>query len=544
MNKLNTHFTIPEIYGESLSYYETLDKLIGKVNELVKNYNTVPQQVTEAVAENLQGFEVPQTYGAKGDGITDDTDALQLAIDTATNNGATLYLPTGVYIVDPNKGISLRENTHIVGNFEKTVIKAKPQTNVLNNIVKAESVNYVIIEGVTIDGSRSTMSETDTVSCNYGLYFAKCQNCRISNVIAKDLTGVGVHLYDCNYCTVSGCIATNNAYHGFECEQTRNTVFSKNFAYKNSRSGFVLTPGEVNGTGSHSNRVTGNVFSLNNQYGVLCGAGNNELTKNINTGNSFTDNTIEHNNDYQVCLYDSGYNIITDNTITAYAGALHSVYCYNSSYNVISSNIIAIANVNNSESRDKCAILLENGSTKNLIAYNRIKSNYSNYAIQDNTHDSVNYYLYNYIGTGTIISQISIPSGNKSVITTLSTDDPKNNLETLRTFTDGVNIKPGATLPGNTMGLDAPFGDAVLRLFKDNGNIQIVTPAGNIDMYVNGNNTFSAYETRVSAHGHRVTELADATEDADAVTLKQLNNIKSALDTLVNRVTALENNNA
>lgn len=45
----NVHFAIPEIYGETLSYYELLRKLIDKTNDLIDNYNTVPEQIAEEV---------------------------------------------------------------------------------------------------------------------------------------------------------------------------------------------------------------------------------------------------------------------------------------------------------------------------------------------------------------------------------------------------------------------------------------------------------------------------------------------------------------
>ena len=53
----NVHFAIPEIYGETLSYYELLRKLVNKTNELIENYNTVPEQIAEAVA-NLDASQL------------------------------------------------------------------------------------------------------------------------------------------------------------------------------------------------------------------------------------------------------------------------------------------------------------------------------------------------------------------------------------------------------------------------------------------------------------------------------------------------------
>ena len=53
----NVHFAIPEIYGETLSYYELLRNLVDKVNDLIDNYNTVPEQIAEEV-KNLDAYTV------------------------------------------------------------------------------------------------------------------------------------------------------------------------------------------------------------------------------------------------------------------------------------------------------------------------------------------------------------------------------------------------------------------------------------------------------------------------------------------------------
>ena len=51
----NVYFAIPEIYGDSLSYYEVLRELINAMNVIIDNYDTIPEQISEAV-ENLDIF--------------------------------------------------------------------------------------------------------------------------------------------------------------------------------------------------------------------------------------------------------------------------------------------------------------------------------------------------------------------------------------------------------------------------------------------------------------------------------------------------------
>ena len=51
----NVNFAIPEIYGDSLSYYEVLRELIKAMDVIIDNYDTIPEQIAEAV-ENLDIF--------------------------------------------------------------------------------------------------------------------------------------------------------------------------------------------------------------------------------------------------------------------------------------------------------------------------------------------------------------------------------------------------------------------------------------------------------------------------------------------------------
>ena len=56
----NVHFAIPEIYGDSLSYYDLLSKLVKAMNTVIENYNTIPDQI----AEEVKNLDASQLFSA------------------------------------------------------------------------------------------------------------------------------------------------------------------------------------------------------------------------------------------------------------------------------------------------------------------------------------------------------------------------------------------------------------------------------------------------------------------------------------------------
>jgi polygalacturonase len=66
-------------------------------------------------------------YGAVGDGITDDTIAIQAALDAAaTAGGGVVYLPAATYVVS---NLTLDTNVTLCGAGWATVLQAKAGTN-------------------------------------------------------------------------------------------------------------------------------------------------------------------------------------------------------------------------------------------------------------------------------------------------------------------------------------------------------------------------------------------------------------------------------
>lgn len=89
-----------------------------------------------------------QDYGAKGDGVTDDTAAINAAIQTGrtsqftTKDPAVVYLPPGTYLVSST--ITLWFYTHLVGNF-----KCRPTILLAPNSFK-NGRTFVISGGSTV----------------------------------------------------------------------------------------------------------------------------------------------------------------------------------------------------------------------------------------------------------------------------------------------------------------------------------------------------------------------------------------------------------
>jgi hypothetical protein len=63
-------------------------------------------------------------YGAKGDGITDDTSAVQTAFNKVTKSKTKVYFPSGTYMVNPNKNVLIKSNANVAGDGESSIIKA------------------------------------------------------------------------------------------------------------------------------------------------------------------------------------------------------------------------------------------------------------------------------------------------------------------------------------------------------------------------------------------------------------------------------------
>lgn len=138
---------LPTVYDDSLSYYELLNKVVQKVNEVIDQTNTMSENFQEYVTtetdkvltewlndgtieEYLNNVAIVNDYGAKGDGVTDDTQAIQRCIDE--NPKSLILFKKGTYRISDTIHL-YNESGGATVDFGGATIIFNDGTNIENN---------------------------------------------------------------------------------------------------------------------------------------------------------------------------------------------------------------------------------------------------------------------------------------------------------------------------------------------------------------------------------------------------------------------------
>jgi Pectate lyase superfamily protein len=196
---------------------------------------------------------VVRDYGAVGDGITDDTDAIQDAIDDLKNHDA-LYFPAGKYKITDTLLISGKTNATLSGPRAQIIC-----TSSTADAIKIYNSSYITLygffimnsnggNGITLDAApRTILREVNVWDCNkYNLYatgshwltvdssyFRMCGTNYSSVYI-----GTGMNSVRFNSCIISRCDNTTGS--SVECVAGYNIVFT-GCDVSSSKIGFNIT---------------------------------------------------------------------------------------------------------------------------------------------------------------------------------------------------------------------------------------------------------------------------------------------------------------
>lgn len=160
--------TLPLVYDDSLTFYELVNKVVSKLNEVIDSQNMLEEyweEFNKTFNENLfitvttilqdwlnngvfnsilKNYVLEKWtwsvkyFNAKGDGITDDSDAI-IATFNACPEGGTIVFPAGTYLV--SKPIPLlKNNITILGNKITSKLNSgyflNPQNDIKNIVIK------------------------------------------------------------------------------------------------------------------------------------------------------------------------------------------------------------------------------------------------------------------------------------------------------------------------------------------------------------------------------------------------------------------------
>lgn len=274
----------------------------------------LPCMATAAAAANQ--IDV-RSKGARGDGKTDDTAAIQAAIDAIATTGGTVRVPAGNYMIDAARAISLRSNIRLE-MAPDAQLTALPNTLKRYHVIRVWRASNVQIISGRVVGERD-QHRGDKGEWGYGI------NIQASHKVLVD----GTHIADCwgdgiwigafgrgakadisTDVTVQNVVSTNNRRQGLSlgpCQRVRilNSTFSNTHGTK-PQSGIDLEPmgqGDTKDVLIEGCTLTGN-------YG--CGV---EIHHNV-SGVVIRRCTIRDNHGYGVLAAQMNDLWVDDNVIT------------------------------------------------------------------------------------------------------------------------------------------------------------------------------------------------------------------------------------
>lgn len=299
--------------------------------------------------------------GAKGDGTTNDTAAVQAAVDSVSGSGGTVLVPAGTYMIDALPGVNLGSKMTLQlaqGAILKAITNSADNYSVIN-VTARTNVNIV---GGTLAGERNTHTGT-TGEWGMGISVSGGSAIVIDGVTLKDMWGDGIYLTgQAVNTTVCSVAADNNRRQGMSIVGANGVVVKdstfENTLGTNPMAGIDIEPNAGQSVTNVS--ITNSRFLSNGGSGIqVMGGGtapvsavtisgntisnsgsNGGITCTGTSNDTITNNTISDTNNWGIFLDRDCSNItVTGNRITVSGGAAGKAIVDNGKRDHVSGNI-------------------------------------------------------------------------------------------------------------------------------------------------------------------------------------------------------------
>ncbi|ATC49456.1 hypothetical protein CLI97_00119 [Bacillus velezensis] len=316
-------FTAPEIKKAFDTASQDITNVISTVNSSltdIKNtigdISKIPASgatiVDKVLNEFIRRSVNVQDFGAKGDGVTDDTEAFKAAFASGKRE---VFVPAGIYMV---QGLHIPSYVRLYGVGSGSIIKLHPTAAgtscVLTNSDYTNGNEYILIEDLDLDWNLDKKDNTITNGTNANCVgIVNSKFVRVRNVNARN---PGVHGFDVSspvwnsssdgadhyqpngskYVWIENCTATNYGDDGFTTHYSDYIFFTNCYAY--DANGSAHSKGASNSNGFEIDDGSKNVWLVNcysrkNCRGFEVKAHNRApAARNVNLINCYSENDI------------------------------------------------------------------------------------------------------------------------------------------------------------------------------------------------------------------------------------------------------------
>ena len=333
-----------------------------------------------------------KSYGVVGDGVADDSAALQNAINDAVAAGRDLYIPPGQYNCGAT-GLTISGPLQIFGSSPNNTQLIR-SVNVAVPIIKATSVTGVIVRNLAFD--YTALVTVVSGSCN-AVYMESCTNVLVDNCHVTKIFYVGITIDSCENATVNNCyvrgVVNRSIYPYRNCQNiiiSNNNVDGSVFGGStpftdygininpgtvapilNNIQGIVVTGNTVENCTTHGISVaertrncviSGNVVrNISAFYGILV----QEANGGPNLETTVTGNNVSGCGQYGIYVIGSTFITVTGNVSRSNTlDGIHGSLCQQSTF---SANIVT--------NNGGAGILLSGSSARNIVVGNILSNN-------------------------------------------------------------------------------------------------------------------------------------------------------------------------
>lgn len=347
---------LPLVYDDSLSYYEILckvvvylNKTIETVNSLSENFDELKQmfntlkkyvdnyfknldvqneinkklddmarsgELTLIFQKYFNFYVTPQMYGAKGDGVNDDTEFIKSALAS----GKVVVFPSGIYLISETLEITDDKtvmgcgitNTTITSNGHVSIFNITGKNNVIKNIgIKGRTNTSILTKpeyGINLNYNKDDGADSRNTLSNIEVYYFK------TGIIMTNSSRSCV-LGECkiSWCDKAiNCVGTDNNFNNILVSFCKSGITLYNNNLLTNSKCFEISTTALSLTGSR-NMVTN--FDLQEFYVGLYIVANNNSINNL---------SYSHAGTY--------YNFETGKAVTDHSGLLMTI---DGKYNII-----------------------------------------------------------------------------------------------------------------------------------------------------------------------------------------------------------------